>query len=107
MAIILLINTLAYILADSGDEMAALPLILALSGFIFYFSMYARYRNADKRHVHEKETSTVVANLAAYDTFVKNNKGLANATMRGANHTRVEGALNTSSGNKIEKMLQS
>jgi len=105
MDIVLVINTLAYVLADS-DELAAAPLALALSGFIFYSIMYARYRNADKRHVHERETRTVVANLASSDSFVQRKKGLSNATMSGANHARVEGAQNVSSGSKLTNVLK-
>jgi len=107
MDIILLINNLAFVLADNGDSgAAAAPLILALSGFIFYFLMNSRYRNADKRHVHERETTTIVANLVSTDTYAKSRKGLTNATMSGSNHSRVEGALNVNSGNKLTKMIK-
>jgi len=99
------INTLAYVAADV-DEAAALPLFLLLSGFIFYGYMYARYRNADKRHKHEKETTTIVANLESSDTYFKSRKGLKSATMAGSNHTRVEGALNVGSGNKLLDMVK-
>ena len=102
MNIILAFNTLIFIIADSSSsDAAALPLLLALSGFIFYAIMYSRYRNADKRHIHEKETATVVANLACSDSFIQKRKGLRNATIAKANHTRVEGALNTGKSNKL------
>jgi len=105
MDIISIINVLAYVLAED-DGIAALPLVLLASGFIFYGMMVARYRNADKRHVHEKETATVVANLQKTDSFIKSKKGLTNSKMSGANHSRVEGALNVSSGSKLTKMLK-
>lgn len=97
MDLITLIFTLVPIAASNDDSSAAAaaPLLLLLSGFVFYFYIYSRYRNADKRHSHERETSAHVENLAVSDVLLKNQKGLTNAKMRGANQTRVEGALNT------------
>jgi hypothetical protein len=97
MSILLLITQLAVLIAASDDssEAAAAPLLLLLSGFIFYAIMYARYRNANKRNTHESETTAHVENMVATDAFVKHVTGLSNAQMRGANHNRVEGALNT------------
>jgi len=107
MDIILVFNTLVSIIADSdGSGAEAAPLILLASGFIFYAMMYSRYRNADKRHVHEKETSTVVANLECKDSFIQSRKGLRNASISNSNHTRVEGALNVSSGSKLLDMAK-
>ena len=108
MNVLLLINTLAYVLADDGDSgaAAAAPLILALSGFIFYGVMYSRYRNADKRHVHEKETSAAIANLERTDSFIKSRKGLSNAKLNGANHARVEGAHNVRGESKLTNMIR-
>ena len=103
MNLALFLNTLAFILANDDDIGGAFvaPAILAASGFIFYGIMYSRYRNADKRHIHEKETSSVVAHLGCADTLIKSRKGLKNASMTGANHTRVEGALNTGRSKKL------
>ncbi|MDR2035974.1 MAG: hypothetical protein LBP91_04800 [Coriobacteriales bacterium] len=81
----------------SGTALIAL-LVLMLSGFVFYGVMYTRYRNADKRHFHERETSASIANLQSADTFIKARKGLSNAKMHNANHTRVDGALNKGAG---------
>ena len=80
--------------SDDGNSAALVPLVLCLSGFIFYFYIVSRYRNADKRHSYEKETEATVANLGVHDKLVKNQKGLSNPSMSGANHNRVEGALN-------------
>jgi hypothetical protein len=100
------IFTLAPVVASSDIEgAAAAPLILLASGFIFYWLMYTRYRNADKRHSHERETTSTAANLQSCDTFVKHKKGLSNAAMQGANHNRVEGSLNTSTRNKLLQTL--
>jgi len=105
MDFILLINPIAYILADS-DEIAAVPLLLALSGFIFYAMIYSRYRNADKRHVHERETRTEVANLQCSDVFIQRRKGLRSASIKNSNHIRVEGAQNVSSGSSLTKLTK-
>ena len=103
MKLALFLYTYAPIIASSSDdnEAALAPLLFLLSGFIFYGIMYARYRNADKRHYHEKETSAVVANLQVGDALLKNMKGLSNSSMPGANQSRVEGALNQGSGQNI------
>ena len=99
-----LIFSFAPILAASDDSgAAAAPLVLLLSGFIFYGIMYSRYRNADKRHSHESETSTMIANLVPSDVFIEKKKGLKSASMNGANHTRIEGALNQ--GSSSTKLL--
>ena len=103
MDISFLTHILAPVVAASGDgdAAAAAPLVLALSGFIFYGIMYSRYRNADKRHTHERETKADIANLACTDAFVQSRKGLRNASLNGANHSRVEGALNVGSAKKL------
>ena len=104
MDVTLCIYSLAPMVASSdSDEAGLLPLLLLLSGFIFYGVMYARYRNADKRHTHEKETSAVLENLTAQDALIKQQKGLRNAKMPGSNHARVEGSLNT--GTAADKYL--
>lgn len=80
--------------SDEGGEAAALPLLLLLSGFIFYGYIYSKYRNADKRHSHESETKANIANLGVLDSFIEHRKGLKNAKLKGANQDRIEGALN-------------
>lgn len=95
MTLVTLISLASFIIADSSDSSAAAaaPLVLLLSGFIFYAYVYARYRNANKRHSHERETSATVANLTGTNSLMQSKKGLSNATMKGANHTRVRGSL--------------
>jgi len=103
-----LFHALLPVVADSDSDNASglLPLLLALSGFIFYMAMYSRYRNADKRHAHEKATNTTLANLQCTDVFIKSRKKLKNAKMQGANHARVEGALNVSGGDKLKQLME-
>lgn len=92
--------------SEEGSDAALAPLILLVSGFVYYGIIYARYRNADKRHSHEAETIATVENLIATDDFIKSKKGLSNAKMKNANHSRVEGALNTSGSGGITGMAK-
>jgi len=101
-------NSLASFIADIrvGGEVLA-PLVLVLSGVILYAMVVSRYRNADKRHTHEKETTATTANLAIMDKFVQSRKGLKNASINGSNHHRVEGALNVDTSSKLKKFFNS
>lgn len=59
-------------------------------GFIFYFFMYARYRNQDARHTFELETRTEVTNVVKKDEFIEHRKKLKNSRMNGANDTVIK-----------------
>lgn len=59
--------------------------IFLLSGFVFYFIMWFRYRNASARHTYERETKTNVKNLRKEDRFVKNLKRLRSSSIEGRN----------------------
>ncbi|MDR0499875.1 MAG: hypothetical protein LBG97_01320 [Coriobacteriales bacterium] len=87
-------NIIAVAIDSSNDYSAYLPLLLCLSGFIYFAIIYFRYRNSDKRHMHEKETQTKVENATAYDNFVQHRKRLRNSSMAGANGGLIEGAQN-------------
>ena len=65
--------------------------IFLLSGFIYFFVMYVRYRNSNARHHHETETKRKIFNLRKMDNFIRQEKGLSNSRMEGANNTRVSG----------------
>ena len=80
--------------SDGGNGFAFL---LLFSGVIFYAVIYFRYRNADKRHFHERETPAQLLNLRTQDTAVRRLTGLKSARMSGANNTRVSGSQNTMS----------
>ncbi|WP_278235642.1 hypothetical protein [Isoptericola sp. AK164] len=86
----------AAVLASTGSDgdPGAFGLVFFLSGFVFFFVIFARYRNADKRYRHEKQTRTVTKNIEVRDDFVRSRKGLSNRTMDGANHDSVSGSLN-------------
>ena len=77
---------------DGSDNAALLPLALCLSGFIFYLVTYLRYRNTDKRHYHQKETTATEQNLQRYDQLVEHRTRLRNASMSGANDSTIEGS---------------
>jgi hypothetical protein len=95
---------LAVLLVAMDDDGAALiPLLLGLSGFIFFTWVYLRYRNTDKRHHHERETTTSIENMRRYDNLAEHRKGLSNARMKDSNESQIEGAL---SQNALPKIMQ-
>jgi len=65
--------------------------LFLLSGFIYFFAMYMRYRNSNARHHHETETKTKMFNLRKIDNLIKRQKGLSNSRIVGANNTKVSG----------------
>ena len=67
--------------------------LFLLSGFVFFFIMYGKYRNSSARHKHELETKRTVQNLRKVDRYVKRLTGLSNATMSGANNKSVSGHI--------------
>jgi hypothetical protein len=85
-----------FLFDSSSDAANAAPLILCLSGFIFFAVVYLRYRNVDKRHMHEKETLATTEKLQSYDQLAEHRTRLRSRHMHGANNDRIEGAQNTS-----------
>ena len=65
--------------------------IFLLSGFIYFFAMYLRYRNSNARHHHETETKKKMFNLKRFDNLIKHKRGLSNSRIEGANNTKVSG----------------
>lgn len=65
--------------------------IFLLSGLIYFFMMYIRYRNSNTRHHHETETKMKMFNLRKVDNLVRRQTGLSNSKMSGANNTKVSG----------------
>lgn len=65
--------------------------IFLLSGFIYFFAMYLRYRNSNARHHHETETKKRILNLRKIDNLIKHEKGISNSRIEGANNTNVSG----------------
>ena len=83
-----LVEILGFILFMFADDFDWNWLFLSL-GFVYYFIMYARYRNQGARHKYETETKTEVSNLRKVDNFVKHEKGLSNSHMSGANNKSI------------------
>lgn len=69
--------------------------LFALAGFIFFFMMNIRYRNANARHKHEIETKKEMKNLRSEDIYIKKLKGLTNSKMNGANNKNVSNQNNS------------
>ncbi len=65
--------------------------IFLLSGFIYFFAMYLRYRNSNARHHYEIETKKKLFNLRKVDNFIRHEKGLTNSRISGANNTKIGG----------------
>ena len=65
--------------------------IFLLAGFIYFFAMFARYRNSGARHKHELETKKKMSSIRKVDKLIKRKTGLTNSRMQGANNTRVSG----------------
>ncbi|WP_051196955.1 hypothetical protein [Jonesia quinghaiensis] len=81
-------------IGTDGDGSNWLSMLFLLSGPAYYFFMYSRYRNQNKRHHHEAETLAETANLQASDNRVKRVTGVSNSRIRGDNARDVSGARN-------------
>ncbi len=93
---------LSQIITASGDGSSSSPqflgLLFLLSGFIFYWAVHRRYRNTDKRHLHESETEAKMLDVRGTDQQVDIRKGLKNSKMEGANNHEVRGSTRGTSG---------
>lgn len=78
------------------DEDSWYPWLFLLSGIIYYYVIYSKYRNTGVRHYHEKETKSKMSNLKKVDRFVRKRTRLNEPTMDGANNERVSGILRNS-----------
>lgn len=72
------------------------PWLFLLSGVLYFLIIYGKYRNSGARHNHEKDTKTNMSNLVKTDKLVRREKRLSDSRMEGANNTRVDGSLNSS-----------
>lgn len=85
------------------DEDSWYPWLFLLSGIIYYFVIYGKYRNTGARHYHEKETKSKMSNLKKVDRFIIKRTRLDKSTMEGANNKKVSGTLRNT--NLMEKAL--
>ena len=77
--------------SSSSSDGSWVPLLFLLTGPAFFMFQYRRYRNTDKRHLHETETLSEVANMQGYDQPVRSVKGARESRMQGANEREVRG----------------
>lgn len=82
------------VLASSSSDGDGFPIgaLLLLAGPVFYLYVFFRYRNADKRHMHESETEAAMVDVQVADQLAGRVRGSKSARMDGANHRRVKGA---------------
>jgi hypothetical protein len=93
--------------SDGGEEILAAAAACLLAGPLFFIWKYLYYRNADKRHSHERETKALIENVVAEDNFIKQRTRLRNSEMDGRNDRRVDGALlNGGIGSAISKLTK-
>lgn len=77
--------------SSDGDWLKLLPL---LSGPAYFAFMYARYRNKDKRHHHENETSAHLVDVTGSDEKFKRITGTSASRVSGENSRSVRAARN-------------
>ena len=68
-----------------------LSFFICTAGFVFYKTMFDRYRNGNARHTYEKETKTTLTFLSKEDTYIKQLMQLDNEKIKGQNNTRIDG----------------
>ena len=76
-----------------GFEHGVFGFLALLIGIFFHIAQVKRYRNADERHYHERETRALVRNVQKYDNLIKHEKRLSNARYSRENANRVEGVI--------------
>ena len=88
-ALVELLGVIAMMITMSDDR--NWPWLFLLSGFLYFWIIYAKYRNTGARHNYETETKTNMTNLQKEDSFVRRKTRLNSSTMDGANNTRITG----------------
>lgn len=66
--------------------------LLLITGFIFYYGMYLRYRNSNKRHHYESETKYEMSDLVKHDDFIASESGVRRSRIKGENTDDVYGS---------------
>ena len=77
--------------SSSSDDFDWIPLLFLLSGPAFFMYQYTRYRNKDKRHHHERETLSEIANIQTMDQDLRSDRNSSHSRMGGANEHEVRG----------------
>lgn len=80
--------------------------ILLVSGFVFYFTIYVRYRNLDERHHYENETKHEIKNLLCEDIFLKKLTDLKDDKIKGENSSELKGnKLDLKKNKELKKVI--
>ena len=88
------------------QDMRSFYWVLLLSGFIFFYTIYARYRNIDERHHYEIETKHEISNLKSIDDFLMKRTGLVNTVIDGENSKDLKGnRLNLKKDKRFKKVI--
>lgn len=78
--------------------------ILLASGFVFYTTIYLRYRNSDERHHYEDETKYEISNLIKNDAFVTKRYNVRTELINDENSSELKGnRLNLNKDKKLKK----
>ena len=99
--IVEILGVMLFMFADDFDW----NWIFLAAGFVYYFIMFARYRNQGARHRYETETKTEISNLRKVDDFVKHEKGLSNSHMKGANNKSISSGSQTLNNTASSKAI--
>jgi hypothetical protein len=79
--------------SDSEGGSWLLWMLGPVAGVAFYMAMFFRYRNTNKRHAYERETSSEVLDLRVYDQVVGNVTGVQRTSIEGANGSNPRARL--------------
>lgn len=63
--------------------------IFLITGFVYFFIIYSRYRNADARHSYEYETKRQIKNMQKKDQLIRRLKHITRDEIPGANNERI------------------
>lgn len=70
---------------DSEGGSALLWLLGPVAGVAFYLMVFLRYRNTNKRHAYERETSSEVLDMRVHDQVVGEVTGVERSSIQGMN----------------------
>lgn len=90
-AVDILATTRHHLSSHSSGSGEWLPFLFLLTGPAFFMYQYTRYRNKNKRHHHESETLSDIANMQTMDQYVQSTTNSRDSRMSGANERDVLG----------------
>ena len=80
-------EVLANFSSSGSNENSGIYFLLLgpVAGFLFYSSVYMRYRNTDKDNEYEVLTDSQVSEVKGYDKLTRRRDGLQNPRIQGDN----------------------